>query len=119
MLKATYLSAIWFELDRARLDIASFVHGFGPDTMIIRHVFQLTTIAKNRSHATLNISRLERMLREDIHRANAANYWKEMRGSQKDFSLTIPMGTKSNIEFIERVSHVLQGAITVSQALRN
>jgi hypothetical protein len=63
-------------------------------TMIIRHVFQLTTIAKNRTHATLNVSRLERMLREDIHQASAANLLEGNAGQPKGFQLDYSDGGK-------------------------
>jgi type II secretory pathway component PulJ len=38
-------------------------------TMVLRQVFRINSIAKHRSEAALHLTKLERMLRQDAHRA--------------------------------------------------
>jgi hypothetical protein len=50
-------------------------------TMVIRNVLHLSNMAKHRSHASLQISKLERALRQDAHEAVQAR-WVEETASQ-------------------------------------
>ncbi|MEQ1829610.1 MAG: hypothetical protein ABL921_26850 [Pirellula sp.] len=49
-------------------------------TMVIRNVFQLSSIAKQRSQASLQIGKFERMLRHDAHQSTRAR-WVEKTSS--------------------------------------